>query len=158
MAQGGELDGVRILSAATVDAWGQVVAREPDLMMTELNAPRLLAGLTKAPVPRTVGYLGNSPIPGIGGRFGPNLAAFGAEGLGGQYGYCDRQSNIAVGFVRNDLAVLDVLQSTLTNVVYDCAHRLGHDVFVTPTPPRPRRYVNRALGAYVRSHVAVPRR
>jgi hypothetical protein len=156
MAQGGELDGVRILSPAIVDAWGHVVAAEPDLMMTSVAVPRLLAGMTKAPVPRTLGYLGNSPIPGIGRRFGPNPAAFGAEGLGGQYGFCDRQSNISVGYIRSELAVIDILQAQVTNVLYECAHRLGHDVFVPAKQALPRRVAGRALGAYMRKRVAVP--
>jgi CubicO group peptidase (beta-lactamase class C family) len=156
MAQGGELDGVRILSEATVAAWGKVLSTEPDQMIVSLDLPRVLSGLKKAPAPRTLGYLGNAAIPGIGLRFGPNPEAFGGEGLGGQYGYCDRQSNIAVGFIRSELATIEVLQPQLTNAVYDCARALGHDVYRPPERPLPRRVADRALGAYMRKNVAVP--
>jgi CubicO group peptidase (beta-lactamase class C family) len=156
MAHGGELDGVRILSEATVDAWSHVVSTQPDLMLTSLEVPRVLAGVTKAPSPRTLGYLGNTPIPGIGERFGPNPEAYGAEGLGGQYGFCDRQSNISVGFIRSELAVIDVLHVELTNVLYDCARALGHDVYTPPKKSLPSRLGDKALGAYMRKRVAVP--
>jgi CubicO group peptidase (beta-lactamase class C family) len=156
MANGGALDGVRILSEETVDAWGHVVSTEPDIMLGELEVPRLLAGIAKAPAPRTLGYLGNTPIPGLGGRFGPNPEAFGGEGLGGQYGFCDRQSNISVGFIRSELAVIDVLHIALTNAVYDSARALGHDVYTPPKQAFPKRLANRALGNYMRRRVAVP--
>jgi CubicO group peptidase (beta-lactamase class C family) len=156
MAQGGELDGVRILSEATVNAWGHVVSTEPDIMLGSLEVPRLLAGIAKAPAPRTLGYLGNAPIPGLGGRFGPNPEAFGGEGLGGQYGFCDRASNISIGFIRSELAVIDVLHIALTNAVYDCARALGHDVYVPPKQRLAGRLAGHALGRYMRKRVAVP--
>ncbi|HEX3898129.1 MAG TPA: serine hydrolase domain-containing protein [Mycobacteriales bacterium] len=156
MAHGGELDGVRILKPDTVDAWGHVVSRQPDQMLVSLEVPRLLRGIAKAPLPRTLGYLGNTAIPGIGYRFGPNPEAFGAEGLGGQFGFCDRQSNIAVGFVRSELAVIDVLQAGMTNVLYDCARHAGLDVYTPPKKSLPGRAGDRALGGYMRRRVAVP--
>lgn len=137
MANGGELDGVRLLSPESVDAWSIVVQREPDCTLAEVKTPRLAAGMAKAPVPRTIGYLGNSMVPGLGGRFGPNPEAYGAEGLGGQYGYCDASSKIAVGYVRSELALQDVLQSALTSKVYACARAQGHDVFQPPAQSRP---------------------
>jgi CubicO group peptidase (beta-lactamase class C family) len=156
MAHGGELDGVRILKESTVDAWGHVVSSQRDEMLATLPVPRLLAGLAKAPAPRTLGYLGNTPIPGIGHRFGPNPEAFGAEGLGGQYGYCDRKSNISVGYIRSELAVIDILQPTVTNVVYECARALGHDVYKPPRQQPGQAIANRMLGRYMRKRVAVP--
>ena len=69
--------------------------------------------------------------------------AFGAQGLGGQFGFCDRAANVAVGYVRSDLALVDVLQLTVTRELYRCAKQLGHDVTAVPR-------VARVSGALVR--------
>jgi CubicO group peptidase (beta-lactamase class C family) len=149
-AMGGELDGVRLLSPESVERWGRVETSTPDLLMAEIPMPRMMAS-KDAPVPRTLGYLGNGPMPGLGHRFGPNPDAFGAEGLGGQFGFADRRSRIAVGYVRSDLAMVDVLQPQLTRLVYQCAARLGHDVHVAPVPSLKQK----VAGALLRRAVAV---
>ena len=92
---------------------------------------------------------------GLGNRFGPNPAAYGAEGLGGQFGFCDPQAHISVGFVRSELAVIEVLQPTLTRELYRCAEALGHEVSLVPRS-HVRRLANRALGAFARRRLAVP--
>ena len=156
MANDGELDGVRILSPEIVAAWSTVVQNETDALMADLKVPRLASGITGGRTPRTLGYLGNMAVPGLGARFGPNPDAFGAEGLGGQEGYCDRHSNIAVGYVRSELAVLDVLQARLTTVLYDCARAQGHDVYVPAPVPRWKAALLGALGSQLRRRIAVP--
>ncbi len=153
-AAGGELDGVRVLSPESVRRWGRVETNDPDLLMAEIPVPRLLARAASG-VPRTLGYLGNGPMPGLGHRFGPNPAAFGAEGLGGQYAFCDPDSNVAVGYVRSDLAVLDVLQPHLTKVLYECSRRLGNQVHTPAPTPRLRALTESTAGAYLRRRVAV---
>lgn len=151
MAQGGVLDGTRILSESIVDAWSHVLSREPDRLMDGvMRGP--LAKIVVEPAPRTLGYIGNITRPGAGGRFGPNPDAYGAEGLGGQYGYCDPRSNIAIGFVRSEMAVFEILQPRMTTVLYECAARLGHDVHIARRPS----LVSRAVGSAVRRAVAVP--
>ena len=148
-ALGGELDGVRVLSPESVDRWARIETSTPDLLMSEIPLPRMMAS-KDSPVPRTLGYLGNGPMPGLGHRFGPDPDAFGAEGLGGQFGFADRRSRIAVGYVRSDLAVIDVLQPQLTRLVYECAAQLGHDVVVAPSS-----LSQKVTGALVRRLVAV---
>jgi CubicO group peptidase (beta-lactamase class C family) len=155
LAGGGELDGTRIVSEASVAEYGRVAQNEPDLLLADVALPRMLANAS-APVPRTLGYLGNGALPGLGHRFGPNPDAFGVEGLGGQFAFCDPRSNVAVGYVRSDLAVVDVLQPTLTNLLYACAREAGHDVFVRPRPPRVKAALEGAAGAFMRRRVAVP--
>ena len=152
VADDGELDGVRVLSKESVAEWGSVVQNETDALTLELPVPRVASGMTKGRTPRTLGYIGNVALPGLPGRFGPNPEAYGAEGMGGQYGFCDRRSRIAVGFVRNDLAMVEVLQPQLTEMVYTCAKRLGHDVYVAPPVPRWKA----ALGHQLRKRLAVP--
>jgi len=62
----------------------------------------------------------------------------------------------APAFVRNDLAIVEVLQPQLTAAVYDCARELGHDVY-TPAPlPRWKSAVMGAVGGQLRKRVAVP--
>jgi CubicO group peptidase (beta-lactamase class C family) len=149
-ALGGSLDGVRLLSPESVERWGRVETNTPDVLMAEIPLPRMLAS-KEAPVPRTLGYLGNGVMPGLGHRFGPNPEAYGAEGLGGQFGFADPRSRISVGYVRSDLAVVDVLQPRLTRLVYECAARLGHDVHPVPVP----KVHQRLAGALLRRTVAV---
>lgn len=153
-ALGGELDGVRLLSAESVRAWGVTLTNDPDLLMAEVPMPRMLANAS-AGVPRTLGYLGNGAMPGLGHRFGPNPLAYGAEGLGGQFAFCDPESRISVGYVRSDLAVLDVLQPQLTNQLYACAQALGHPVHTPEPTPRFRALAEHMAGAYFRRRVAV---
>ncbi|MCU1601290.1 MAG: hypothetical protein JWO22_1999 [Frankiales bacterium] len=152
VANDGELDGVRVLSPESVAQWAEVIQNEPDAVFEGIEFSRLASGLTKAKTPRTLGYIGNVALPGLPSRFGPNPDAYGAEGLGGQYGYCDRRSNISVGFVRNDLAMLEVLQPQLTAAVYACAKKVGHDVYVAPPVPRWKA----ALGSRLRKRIQVP--
>jgi CubicO group peptidase (beta-lactamase class C family) len=153
-AQGGTLDGVRIVSEESVATFGRIALNEPDLLMADVPMPRMLASKA-APVPRTLGYLGNGPMAGLGWRFGPNPGAYGVEGLGGQFAFCDPDSRIAVGYVRSELAVVDVLQPALTNALYDCARALGHDVHTPAATPRVKAMVHSAAGAFLRRRVAV---
>jgi hypothetical protein len=99
-----------------------------------------------ANITRTKGFLGNASLPGMGPRFGPNPDAFGAEGLGGQHGWCDVRSGIAVGYVRSQHAFVDGVQAHLDALLYTCAREAGHDVY----QPGRASVANRLLGAYTR--------
>lgn len=155
LAGGGALDGRRYLSEKVVDRFSVVALNEPDLLLADVPLPRTLAN-QDTPVPRTLGYMGNGAMGALGSRFGPNPKAYGAEGLGGQFGFSDRESRIAVGYVRSDLAVIDVLQPQLTSAVYRCARALGHDVN-TPVPgPRVKAVLTGVAGSLMRRKLAVP--
>ena len=52
MANGGELDGTRVLSADVVDEWSRVIAKEPDIAFGQIDGGRLLAQLAKVQIPR----------------------------------------------------------------------------------------------------------
>ncbi len=155
MAGRGELDGVRVLSADIVSRWARIASTLNDVSLAELPPNRMTARLANTPVPRTLGHLGNSAMPGLGRRFGPNMNAFGAEGLGGQFGFCDLDANIAVGYVRSELAFLDVLQPTLTRELYRCARAKG--VRVTEEKRSlTQRLGDAVIGTYTRRRLAVP--
>ena len=85
LANGGVLDGVRILSEATVAAMSVVVADRPDLM------------------------LGFNPQWGMGvahnliGVFGANPRTFGHSGWGGSFGCADPDRQLAIGYVLNQM-------------------------------------------------------
>ncbi len=156
MCNDGELDGVRVLSSDVVRAWSAVVQNEADELMVDLPVPRFASAITRATTPRTIGYLGNNALPGVGNRFGPNPAAYGAEGMGGQEGFCDRESGIAVGFVRSDLAMVDTFQPRLTRALYNSALRKGHAVYEAPMAPRWKSLAPTAVGSYLRRRLEVP--
>lgn len=159
MANGGELHGRRVLSADVVDSWRHVISSRPDAAFAQLEGGRLLGQLATAPAPRTVGHLGNAPLLAVGNRFGPNPNAYGAEGLGGQFGFCDPDAHIAVGYVRSELAAFDIFQATLTRELYRCAAAAGHSVTVTEPPPTPmKRLLGSAVEAYARRRLTVPAR
>jgi len=103
LAADGELDGVRIVSEDSAREWGKEVLRAPDALMQELPIPGLRR-LIARPMGRSLGYLINMRGPGELPHFGPNPRAFGAEGAGGQISFCDPESGVAIGFVRNELA------------------------------------------------------
>ena len=155
MAAGGELDGVCVLSSEIVNQWSQVASRLPDIAFAELPSNLITKQLAKTPQPRTIGHIGNMSMLGLGQRFGPNPNAYGAEGLGGQFGFCDPRANIAVGYVRSELAFLDVLQPALTNELYTCAQALGVEVTVDRRSSV-RRLGDAAIATYARRRLAVP--
>jgi CubicO group peptidase (beta-lactamase class C family) len=85
LANGGALDGMRVLSEATVAAMSVIAADRPDLM------------------------LGFNPQWGMGvahnliGVFGANPAAIGHSGWGGSFGAADPDGRIAIGYVLNQM-------------------------------------------------------
>jgi CubicO group peptidase (beta-lactamase class C family) len=155
MAGGGTLDDVRVLSPQIVAEWSDVVTRTPDTLLADAPKGLITKRAVKTPAPRTIAHLGNTSMLGLGNRFGPNPAAYGAEGLGGQFGFCDPHADISVGYVRSELAFMDVLQPTLTRELYRCAEALGHEVSLVRRS-QVRRLADRALGAFARRKLAVP--
>lgn len=124
LAQGGELDGVRLLTEPGVKRFAVVQLNEPDRLTQEVPQPWWLGG-GNAPVPRTLGYLGNRTVPGLSSRFGPNMRAFGVEGFGGQLAYADPANQVGAAYVRNHLSLVDIVPHELADAVYACAQRTG---------------------------------
>ncbi len=87
LANGGEIDGTRILSEAAIDEstkqeWGD----EPDAVL----------GM---PMPKARGFMLNRM-----GMYGPDEDAFGHSGAGGSIGFADRASGIGIGYAMNQMA------------------------------------------------------
>ncbi len=86
LARGGELDGVRIVSEASITAHTAEQARGEDAVFG--------GGDTRV----ALGY--GRPTP-TGLSFGPNDEAFGMQGLGGALGYADPIAKVGFGYVMN---------------------------------------------------------
>lgn len=106
LANGGELDGVRLVDRGSVVRWGA----------EQFRGWQQLAPIEMA---QALGYHNN--LPGLGattGPFGPNEKAFGHGGMGGQVGCADVDNNVAIGFVRNHLSSVSPLSADLIAEVY----------------------------------------
>lgn len=86
LANGGELDGVRILSS-------EAIARATTTQWEEAAD-----GMTGRPMRYAMGYAQN---PGTATIFGPSARAFGHLGSGGARALADRERNLALCFVSN---------------------------------------------------------
>jgi CubicO group peptidase (beta-lactamase class C family) len=86
LAQGGTIDGVRILSADAVAAATAEQVNGPDLIN---NRPSRFG----------IGFQLTQPERPLG----PNARGFGHFGAGGSLGFCDPQARIAFGYVTNDM-------------------------------------------------------
>ena len=66
MANGGELDGTRLLNAEGVEEWSHVVSNQADIAIKQVSDSWVISRLGDTPVPRTLGHLGNGGLPGPG--------------------------------------------------------------------------------------------
>ena len=76
-----------------------------------------------------VGYSLEPPalVPGIPPMHGPEDAAFGHMGAGGQIGFADPVSHVGCGFVRNHLEnqALPLMGACLVDMLYSCMRDQG---------------------------------
>jgi CubicO group peptidase (beta-lactamase class C family) len=76
-----------------------------------------------------VGYSLEPPplVPGAPPMHGPNDAAFGHMGAGGQIGFADPEARVGVGFVRNHLEhqALPLMGACLVEMLYSCLGDAG---------------------------------
>lgn len=108
LACGGELDGVRLVSPASIDAFAERQAEGTDAVMGTAAA-------------WAVGYMANiPPRPGMPLRFGPSERAFGHPGAGGQLGIADPTRRVSLGFVRSHLSTVPLFGPQLVQALYDC--------------------------------------
>ena len=87
LANGGELDGRRLLSAAAIEN-----ARTEQHRQTEIVLGRTYR--------QAAGFLLNTP-----GDFpiGPGQGAFGVHGMGGALGMCDPEAGLSFGYIENKM-------------------------------------------------------
>jgi len=108
LANGGEIDGVRLLSRAMLDAATTEQSNGFDLINQRPSRFGLGFQLTQPERP-----------------LGPNPRAFGHFGAGGSLGFCDPDAGIAFGYVTNDMgprwqnprnrALVDAVYASLSN-------------------------------------------
>lgn len=105
VANGGAMDGVRLMSPLTIARLTEVQTRRPDIMLG--FAPFWAHGVA----------LNDA------GVFGPNPDAFGHSGWGGSFACGDTQNRVAIGYVMNQMGaglVGDPRAVGLCNAVYAC--------------------------------------
>jgi len=100
VADGGSLDGVRLLSRETIARMTEVQTTRPDLMLG--FAPNWAMGFA---------------TNGIG-VYGPNPRAFGHSGWGGSFGCADTDAKIGIGYVMNRMGA-DLVGDPRSKVLCD---------------------------------------
>jgi CubicO group peptidase (beta-lactamase class C family) len=114
LAQGGKLDGFRLLSRESVELFGTPTFSGPSAAFSADSFP------DGVPIPENhyaLGYEGDSGDTPMGRRFGPTESAFGHLGAGGQVGFADPVRGVSVGFLRNQGAEWE-LPSALIAALY----------------------------------------
>ncbi|MGE0878165.1 MAG: serine hydrolase domain-containing protein [Acidimicrobiia bacterium] len=96
LANGGEIDGVRLVSKDRIAAMQAVQAHAPDVVLAAVNRKGIgffIGGLVPAPGDRMV----HGPI-------GPSEHAFGHTGAGGSVGFADPEHGLGVAVTINKMA------------------------------------------------------
>lgn len=109
-ANGGQIDGIRIISNAGIDA---AVKEEVDETVIDL--------VVGGPMRRGRGYILNT-----GGSYGPSADAFGHGGAGGSNGFADRENNIGIGYAMNQMQPNPTAiprSRLLVDATYRCLHQ-----------------------------------
>lgn len=133
LANGGDLDGVHLLSKESIEFFSRVVGNARDELSATLDLPWMLRSGLNKPMPRTLGFMGNQVgNPVVGDLFGPNPRSCGVQGLGGQVAFFDPDNNVSGAFVRSDSAIVDTLYRQVTESLYECLADNG--ALRTPLP------------------------
>jgi CubicO group peptidase (beta-lactamase class C family) len=105
LACGGQLDGVKILSTASL----------PRLYTEQSNG---IDEVLKLPTRFSLGYMLSQP----GAQLGPNQRSFGHPGAGGSLGFADLDAQVGFGYVMNQMggggSLLDPRCAALIDAVY----------------------------------------
>src|SRR5205085_9408751 len=119
LAEGGELDGVRLVSQSSIRRFRSVQIMAPNALELEADPP----GNTVELHMRMLGYHGSSKPFGQPRRLGPSDTAFGHYGAGGQVAFADPEKGIAAGFLRSQWTSTPTFSGRLIELVYRCAGR-----------------------------------
>jgi CubicO group peptidase (beta-lactamase class C family) len=105
LSVGGELDGRRYLSRATIEA------------LSERTGWSDRDAVLQKPLGWNRGFLKEEP-----GIFGPRTESFGHAGMGGALGWCDPVSQLSIGYVMNrmDWRIRSPRAMALCRALYEC--------------------------------------
>jgi CubicO group peptidase (beta-lactamase class C family) len=117
LAEGGELDGVRLASRESVELFGSKTFSGPSALFEGAGLP---AGLPSDGHRYALGFEGDFAETPQPWRFGPTATAFGHLGAGGQIGFADLEGRVAVGFLRNHHGPDWSASTALVKELYDC--------------------------------------
>ncbi len=95
LANGGEIDGVRLVSKERVGQMQRIVERRPDRVLF-------------TPIPKGVGFMMGGPQPGLDGKpvvgvTGPRETAFGHSGAGGSTAFADPEAGLSIAVTINKM-------------------------------------------------------
>jgi CubicO group peptidase (beta-lactamase class C family) len=124
LTNNGEIDGVRLLSPETVTRFARPTARGDDAV-TAMGVD----GASPVRMAYALGYECNV-LARDGARLGPSADSYGHAGAGGQLGFSDPSTGIAIGYVRSHLTVEPRPWDALVDAVYSCAGRRNAGVLV----------------------------
>jgi CubicO group peptidase (beta-lactamase class C family) len=116
LAQGGELDGVRLVSPASVKLFGTMTFRAVSAGWRDGVLPDWFPPTVMRYALGYEGDFGDAPKPW---RFGPTPETFGHLGAGGQIGFADPVRHVSIGFLRNHFADWSV-STALVDALYAC--------------------------------------
>lgn len=118
IALGGELDGVRLLSAEALGRMTTPCPAAQDAVMAEGVGPlltKLLGGRLQAH--RCLALQSNPP--GKLSRFGPGPRTVGTEGAGGQWAFADPDRRVSAAFVRSVVGLGEKQRAAIVKALYD---------------------------------------
>ena len=120
LASGGQSDGVRLVSAASIERFRTIEICAPNAIELEPDPEPRTVELHK----RMLGYHGSSRPFGLPGRLGPSPTAFGHDGLGGQIAFADPERSTAAAFVRSRLTSDPRYSARLLELLYACTEQV----------------------------------
>jgi CubicO group peptidase (beta-lactamase class C family) len=119
IACGGELDGVRLLSTATLERFSAPSPCGHDIVLASAMGPVMRRVARSMLTPnRTMAFMGNDPANGPQ-SLGPSARAVGAGGYGGQLVMADPERRVSMAFMRSALLWGQKEVSGLVSAVYE---------------------------------------
>jgi CubicO group peptidase (beta-lactamase class C family) len=90
LANGGAIDGVRLVSPERIPLMQQILTEEVDRVLF-------------MPIPKGIGFMFGGAATGVTGVFGPRRTAFGHSGAGGSTAFADPEVGLAIAVTLNQM-------------------------------------------------------
>ena len=90
LANGGEIEGVRLVSTERIPLMQRILTEEVDRVLL-------------VPIPKGVGYMFGGESGGVASVFGPRRTAFGHSGAGGSTAFADPEVGLAIAVTINQM-------------------------------------------------------